>query len=337
MDKFVVKRRQALRLVKLRLVSVLLCMIMGLFVVLAVTGCGSMPEADGAASGEAAGNAGASSGLSGEPSDSDSQNDADAEEMRLTEAYRIVMDSAYGLIAGVGGKTSGDDIEGSDVSDIDYLEGLTGLDEFVHITEFENTDERLACVGYRFEDLNGDGISELLIMEAAEGSGMNDADGAADASGASEGSGAGSASLNQSGDITIPNAPQNASGSRLFAVYTLVDGEPCCVLESMYRNSYSLTEDGTFFNQGSAGAMYSIFAEEKLSKDGNTLSCIDYWFTYEKDESFQEIGYYHNMTGDWGKNLSEEVGEEEYYKALEKLESKVQAVEMKTFAEYVPQ
>lgn len=309
-DKFVVKRRQALRLV-----SVLLCMIMVLFVVLAVTGCGSMPVADGTGSGEAAGNAGASSGLSGEPSDSDSQNDADAEEMRLTEAYRIVLDSAYGLIAGVGG----------DISDIDYLEGLTGLDEFVHITEFENIDERLACVGYRFEDLNGDGISELLIMETT------------DASGASEGSGAGSASLNQSGDNTIPNAPQNASGSRLFAVYTLVDGKPCCVLESMYRNSYSLTEDGTFFNQGSAGAMYSIFAEEKLSKDGNTMSCIDYWFTYEKDESFQEIGYYHNTTGDWEKNLSEEVGEEEYYNALEKLESKVQAVEMKTFAEYVPQ
>lgn len=322
MDKVVKKRRQALRLV-----SVLLCMIMGLFVVLTVTGCGSMPEADGTGSGEAAGNAGASSGLSGEPSDSDSQNDADAEEMRLTEAYRIVLDSAYGLIAGVGG----------DISDIDYLEGLTGLDEFVHITEFENTDERLTCVGYRFEDLNGDGISELLIMETADASGMNDADGATDASGASEGSGTGSASLNQSGDNTIPNAPQNASGSRLFAVYTLVDGKPCCVLESMYRNSYSLTEDGTFFNQGSAGAMYSIFAEEKLSKDGTTMSCIDYWFTYEKDESFQEIGYYHNTTGDWEKNLSEEVGEEEYYNALEKLESKVQAVEMKTFAEYVHQ
>lgn len=328
MDKFVVKRRQALRLV-----SVLLCMIMGLFVVLAVTGCGSMPEADGTGSGEAAGNAGASSGLSGEPSDSDSQNDADAEEMRLTEAYRIVLDSAYGLIAGVGG----------DISDIDYLEGLTGLDEFVHITEFENTDERLACVGYRFEDFNGDGISEILIMEAADASGMNDADGATDASGVSEdsgtseGSGAGSASPKQSGDITIPNAPQNASGSRLFAVYTLVDGKLCCVLESMYRNSYSLTEDGTFFNKGSAGAMYSIFAEEKLSKDGTTMSYIDYWFTYEKDESFQEIGYYHNTTGDWDKNLSEEVGEEEYYNALEKLERKVQAVKIKTFAEYVHQ
>lgn len=315
MDKVVKERRQVLRLVRL------LCMIMGLFVVLAVTGCGSMPDADGDGSGEAAGNAGASSDLSGEPSDSDSQNDADAEEMRLTEAYRIVLDSAYGLIAGVG----------SDVSDIDYLEGLTGLDEFVHITEFENIDERLACVGYRFEDLNGDGISELLIMEAADASGMNDADGA------TEGSGAGSASLNQPGDITIPNAPQNASGSRLFAAYTLVDGKPYCVLESMYRNSYSLTEDGTFFNQGSAGAMYSIFAEEKLSKDGTTMSCIDYWFTYEKDESFQEIGYYHNTTGDWDKNLSEEVGEEEYYNALEKLERKVQAVEMKTFAEYVHQ
>lgn len=321
-DKFVVKSRQVLRLV-----SVLLCMIMGLFVVLAVTGCGSMPEADGTGSGEAVGIDGASSGLSGEPSASDSQSEADAEEMRLTEAYGSVLDSAYWLVAGVG----------SDVLDIDYLEGLTGLDEFVHITEFENTDERFACVGYRFEDLNGDGISELLIMEAAEGSGMNDADGASEPSGTSDGSGAGFAGSNQSDDIPIPNAPQNASGSRLFAVYTLVDGKPYCVLESMYRNSYSLTEDGTFFNKGSAGAMYSIFAEEKLSKDGTTMSCIDYWFTYEKDESFQEIGYYHNTTGDWDKNLSEEVGEEEYYKALEKLESKVQALEMKTFAEYAPQ
>lgn len=208
----------------------------------------------------------------------------------MTEAYREILDGTYALLTAAAN------------ADLDYPDGLTGIDEFVHTSAAEmSTAERLESVGYRFEDLSGDGSPELLIMETL-----------------TEHSGA------------------SAVGSRLFAVYTLADGKPQCSLESLYRNSYELTAEGTLFNQASAGAMYSIFGEEKLTEDGTALECVQYLFTYEKDESFSEIGYYRNNSGDFDKELSEEISEDEYYQALEKLESRVKTAELKTFAEYVP-
>ena len=211
-------------------------------------------------------------------------------EDEMRETYREILDGAYALLS-----AAADD-------DLNYPDGLTGIDEFVHTSAAEmSAEERLESVGYRFEDLSGDGTPELLLMERlAEGS--DDA----------------------------------AVGNRLFAVYTLADGKPQCSVESLYRNSYELTADGTLFNQASAGAMYSIFGEEKLTEDGVALECVQYLFTYEKDESFSEIGYYRNNSGDFDKELSAEISEDEYYQALEKLEGRVKTAELTTFAEYVP-
>lgn len=215
---------------------------------------------------------------------------AEMSEAEMTEAYREILDGTYALL-----------IAAAD-ADLNYPDGLTGIDEFVHTSAAEmSTAERLESVGYRFEDLSGNGSPELLIMETL-----------------TEHSGA------------------YAVGSRLFAVYTLADGKPQCSLESLYRNSYELTAEGTLFNQASAGAMYSIFGEEKLTEDGTALECVQYLFTYEKDESFSEIGYYRNNSGDFDKELSEEISEDEYYQALEKLEGRVKTAELTTFAEYVP-
>lgn len=215
---------------------------------------------------------------------------AEMSEAEMTEAYREILDGTYALL------TAAAD------ADLNYPDGLTGIDEFVHTSAAEmSTAERLESVGYRFDDLSGDGSPELLIMETL-----------------TEYSGA------------------SAVGSRLFAIYTLADGKPQCSLESMYRNSYELTAAGTLFNQASAGAMYSIFGEEKLTEDGTDLECVQYLFTYEKDESFSEIGYYRNNSGDFDKELSEEISEDEYYQALEELEGRVKTAELTSFAEYVP-
>lgn len=220
-------------------------------------------------------------------------------ESEMTEAYREILDGTYALLV-----AEADD-------DSDYPDGLTGIDEFVHTLATEmSTADRLESVGYRFEDLSGDGTAELLIMERlTEDSG--DAAGEADDA-------------------------DTAVGSRLFAVYTLADGKPQCSLESLHRNSYELTAEGSFFNTASSGAMYSIFGEEKLTEDGTSLECVEYLFTYEKDESFSEIGYYRNNSGDWDKELSEEISEDEYYRAVDEMESRVKTAELKTFAEYVP-
>lgn len=215
---------------------------------------------------------------------------AEMSEAEMTEAYRELLDGTYALLTAAAN------------ADLDYPDGLTGIDEFVHTSAAEmSTAERLESVGYRFEDLSGDGSPELLLME-----------------------------------ILTEHSGASAVGSRLFAVYTLADGKPQCSLESLYRNSYELTAEGTLFNQASAGAMYSIFAEEKLTEDGTALECVQYLFTYEKDESFSEIGYYRNNSGDFDKELSEEISEDEYYQALEELEGRVKTAELTTFAEYVP-
>ena len=57
-----------------------------------------------------------------------------------------------------------------------------------------------------------------------------------------------------------------------------------------------------------------MFGEYVLSAEGK-LESKDYYFTYEKDEDFTEIGFYHNTAGDWDPKVSEEldVSEDEFW------------------------
>ena len=95
-------------------------------------------------------------------------------------------------------------------------------------------------------------------------------------------------------------------------------------------------EDGRFFNIGSAGAAYTIFGTYTLSPDGTALVCQDYYVTYEKDESFTEIGFYHNTDGVWDPALSEELElSDDAFWALEtELESQVRPMTFTPFSAY---
>ncbi len=163
----------------------------------------------------------------------------------------------------------------------------------IEIINQRGRNEALDCIGYTIRDLNGDNVPEFIV-------GFIDED---------------------------------SKGSEILALYTYKDNSPVFVLESTTRSAYFLMNDGNLFYQGSAGALYSIFASYALSEKAE-LVCNDYWFTYEKDKISYEIGYYHNTTGDFDKAVSEElnISEDEFFKKQSDLISEKAVIELTPFS-----
>ncbi|MBO7319057.1 MAG: hypothetical protein J6V06_03440 [Clostridia bacterium] len=168
-----------------------------------------------------------------------------------------------------------------------------GTTGVIEIINMRGRNEALDCIGYTIRDLNGDKIPEFIVGF------IDDA----------------------------------GKGSEILALYTYKDNSPVFVLESTTRSAYFLMNDGNLFYQGSAGAMYSIFASYALSEKAE-LVCNDYWFTYEKDKTSYEIGYYHNTTGDFDKAVSEElnISEDEFFKKQSDLISEKAVIELTPFS-----
>ncbi len=184
-------------------------------------------------------------------------------------------------------------------SDCEDVEGGMGVQEAARVM---GSAAALEGIGYALLDVSGDGIPELLIGEIAE------TDGGA------------------------------CRGSRIYAAYTAVDGAPRFVFEGWYRNSYLYMGDGRFLNVGSGGAMYSMFGTYALSEDGAALNCEDFWFTYEKDETYTEMGFYQNNSGMWDPAVSRELDmtAEDFWRLEQELEEQVRAVELTPFSVYEP-
>lgn len=177
------------------------------------------------------------------------------------------------------------------------FEGSTGVQECMMGAAAEDV---LKDIGYTIADYSGDGIPELIIGSVFEGE-----------------------------NSTYIND--------IYALYTLVDGKPFYVFEGWARNRYCILEDDTIYNAGSNGAMYSIFGTYNLAKDGKSLVCKDYYFTYEKNDDFTEIGFYHNTTGEWDKSVSEEmdITDGEFWALEEDTYTKNKKLELTSFEEYV--
>lgn len=129
---------------------------------------------------------------------------------------------------------------------------------------------------------------------------------------------------------------EDSKGSEILALYTVKNEKPVFVFESMTRSAYFLMNDGNLFYQGSAGAMYSIFGSYALTEKAE-LVCNDYWFTYEKDKTSYEIGYYHNTTGEFDKAVSEElnVTEDEFFNKQSALIAEKTTIKLTPFATVV--
>lgn len=154
-------------------------------------------------------------------------------------------------------------------------------------------------LGYAVEDLSGDGIPELTI-----------------------------ATINEKRDGI-------GYGEQVYAVYTCHDNTVSLVFEGAYRNSYRYKGNGTFLYRGSGGAIYNIFGSYTLQPDGRILKCDDYYFTYEKDDTFTEIGYYHNTLGISDKEQSEEldITEDEFWEISKNMESESEEIALIPFVD----
>ena len=161
-----------------------------------------------------------------------------------------------------------------------------------------NSDEIAAdAIGYTFLDVNQDGVAELII---------------------------GSIDEEKEGKYY---------GQNIYSAYTYKD-IPYLLIEGWSRNRCFLLEDGTFYTEGSGGAMYRILENYVLDVNATQLSCKDYYFTKEKDESFEEIGFYHNTTGEWDASVSEELEEDVFWSKYDEYGSKTKTLEFVPFSMY---
>ena len=105
--------------------------------------------------------------------------------------------------------------------------------------------------GYVLRDLDGDGSPELIVLSVSD-------------------------------KFDVIKSP-------VYAVYTLIGGRPVRLLNSWVRNRHFLREDGSFYNEGSNGAAYSIYGLIRVAGGGLTyeyvLSDEDIWH-YTTDDDF---------------------------------------------------
>ncbi|MBR4164566.1 MAG: hypothetical protein IKR11_13675 [Solobacterium sp.] len=120
------------------------------------------------------------------------------------------------------------------------------------------------------------------------------------------------------------------AGNRLLAIYTQGD-QP--VLEGWARNRYYLLDGEIIYNEGSSGAASSVRATYELN--GLSLKTIDFYFTELKSDSMT-VGCYHNTTGIWDVNASEEldITEEEFWDKMSEYELQIQYLPVTPFSQF---
>lgn len=162
-----------------------------------------------------------------------------------------------------------------------------------------NNDENAAnAIGYTFLDVNHDGVAELII---------------------------GSINEEKEGKYYAQN---------IYSAYTYKD-IPYLLIEGWSRNRCFLLEDGTFYTEGSGGAMYRMLENYVLDVNATQLSYKDLYFTKEKDESFEEIGFYHNTTGEWDVSVSEELEEDVFWSKYDEYGNRTTTLEFVPFSMYL--
>lgn len=106
-------------------------------------------------------------------------------------------------------------------------------------------EETLKYVGYALQDLNADGMPELVIV-----------------------------GINEERDGKF-------FGSDIYAVYTCVQEEISCICSGWSRNHVGWMGENTFYLLGSGGASDTMLGHYELLPNAAEWSCIDLYFTDE--------------------------------------------------------
>ncbi len=160
--------------------------------------------------------------------------------------------------------------------------------------------EALHEIGYLLSDINSDGVKELLIGISDETEG-----------------------------VYVKND--------LYALYTVLNNSPRLVAEGRSRSWHSLIDGGKLFHFGSNGAAYRIFGEYSLGNEANLIP-IDFYFSYDKDGSYENIGYFHNTTAIYEMAQAEElhISQEEFEGLEDALAKRTVKLTFTPFASFTP-
>jgi hypothetical protein len=121
----------------------------------------------------------------------------------------------------------------------------------------------------------------------------------------------------------------------IFSGYTVKDGKLSCFLEdgrATDTSGWAAAASTTSVRR----RLYSMFGSYRIEPTVPT-EMRGLLFTYEKDESFQEIGYYHNTSGEWDRSAAEElqIPDDAFWQIMQDYEEDIRQLDMTPFSEYV--
>ncbi len=189
-------------------------------------------------------------------------------------------DKIYGPILSevIGMITEGYDYE----MEYDYFS--TGIMERIM---YPGDDDLMQTIGYVMEDINGDGVKELLIGE----------------------------------DNNFEYESEDIRNF-VYSGYTVKDDKAVCFLEAWSRNRQHYMGNGHFYNSGSSSAWSSCIGEWHLEPGGAEITWDDFYFS-EEDVANGGLAIFHNTTGIWDMNQAERVdmSDDAFYSLSDQYES----------------
>lgn len=159
---------------------------------------------------------------------------------------------------------------GVDYKQIYYMT-LESLQRWVAGQVRMGDEEALRRIGYFLKDISGDGVPELIVgaIEAEDGT--------------------------------------YRYGSELYAVYSCRQPKINQLFFGDENQRYTLLSDGRILTMTMDGVHDFGFGVYRVAPDGSALTCEDYYFVVEADESARHGDVYHNTIGQSDVSVSEKM------------------------------
>lgn len=161
-------------------------------------------------------------------------------------------------------------------------------------------EEALRRIGYFIKDISGDGVSELIVGAIEEEDGTY------------------------------------RYGRELYAVYSCEQPQINQLFFSDRHHRYTLLSDGRILVTTVDGVHDFGLGVYRMAPDGSALTCEDYYFVVEADESARHGDVYHNTIGQSDVRVSEKMGmtPEDVLALGRKLDGQAQPVPLYPFSLY---